>query len=379
MPFAAALSEHPLPTHATGEVVGQVLEQLGPGPDLAVVFVTAPLAGALEDIAATIRRTLRPTTLVGATAVSVLGGDREVEEQAAISLFAARIGPVTPVRIRADRLDDGWRLQSTLSGPLGARTLLLLADPFTFPTDGFLAELAVEEPQLRVVGGMASAARGPGGNRLVLDEAVVGDGAVGVLFDAGTAASTVVSQGCRPVGQPLVVTRAERNVIYEIAGRPALDRLNELANELSPDDRSLLTRGVHVGRVMDEGRTEFGTGDFLVRQVMGADREAGALAVGDEIEVGTTIQFHVRDADSADEDLRTMLADASGRAALVFTCNGRGTHLFDEPHHDASVVNAWLGGGATAGMFCAGELGPVGGSNFVHGFTASVLLFDETS
>ena len=377
MPFAAALSEHPLPTHATGEVVGRILEELGPAPDLAVVFVTAPLAGALDDIAATIRATLQPTTLLGATAVSVLGGDREVEEESAISLFAAQMSPVMPVRVKAERLGDGWRLESTLAGPLGARTLVLLADPFTFPVEDFLEKLAVEEPELQVIGGMASAARGPGGNRLVLNGEVVADGAVGVLLDANTAATTLVSQGCRPVGQPLVVTRAERNVIYEIAGRPALERLQELAASLSPDDRRLLAAGVHLGRVMDESRAEFGRGDFLVRQVVGADREAQSLAVGDEIEVGTTIQFHVRDADSADEDLRALLTGASSSAALVFTCNGRGTHLFDAPHHDASVINSQLAGGATSGMFCAGEVGPIGGRNFVHGFTASVLLFDD--
>lgn len=377
MPFAAALSEHPLPTHATGEVVGRILEELGPAPDLAVVFVTAPLAGALDDIAATIRATLQPTTLLGATAVSVLGGDREVEEESAISLFAAQMSPVMPVRVEAERLADGWRLESTLAGPLGARTLVLLADPFTFPVEDFLEKLAVEEPELQVIGGMASAARGPGGNRLVLNGEVVADGAVGVLLDANTAATTLVSQGCRPVGQPLVVTRAERNVIYEIAGRPALERLQELAASLSPDDRRLLAAGVHLGRVMDESRAEFGRGDFLVRQVVGADRDAQSLAVGDEIEVGTTIQFHVRDADSADEDLRALLTGASSSAALVFTCNGRGTHLFDAPHHDASVINSQLDGGATSGMFCAGEVGPIGGRNFVHGFTASVLLFDD--
>jgi len=212
---------------------------------------------------------------------------------------------------------------------------------------------------------------------LVLNGEVVADGAVGVLLDANTAATTLVSQGCRPVGQPLVVTRAERNVIYEIAGRPALERLQELAASLSPDDRRLLAAGVHLGRVMDESRAEFGRGDFLVRQVVGADREAQSLAVGDEIEVGTTIQFHVRDADSADEDLRALLTGASSSAALVFTCNGRGTHLFDAPHHDASAINSQLDGGATSGMFCAGEVGPIGGRNFVHGFTASVLLFDD--
>jgi small ligand-binding sensory domain FIST len=378
MPFAAALSEHPLPTHATGEVIGQVLEAIGPAPDVAVVFVTAPLTGALEDIATAIRATLQPGTLIGATAVSVLGGEREVEERSAISLFAARIGPVTPMRVEAERLVDGWRLDRSPTGSIGAGTLVLLTDPYSFPVDRFLAELAVEEPELQVIGGQASAASGPGGNRLVLDGTVVDEGAVGVLFGPMTRVTTLVSQGCRPIGHAMVVTRAERNMIYEIAGRPALDRLNEVASNLSRDDRALLGQGVHIGRVMDERRTDFGRGDFLVRQVIGADMEAKALAVGDEIEVGTTVQFHVRDADTADEDLRAMLAGAPAQAALVFTCNGRGTRLFDEPHHDASVINAWLDGGATAGMFCAGEVGPVGGRNFVHGFTASVLLFEET-
>lgn len=377
MPFAAALSEHPLPTHATGEVVGEVLERLGAQPDLAVLFVTGPMAGALDDIAATVRETLQPGTLIGATAVSVLGGAREVEEHSAIVLFAAVVGPVTPVRIDTTRTEDRWQLLGAPPGSLDDQTLLLLADPFSFPVDDFLGALADSEPTLRVVGGLASAARGPGGNRLVVDDVVTSNGAVGVLFSPGQLVSTLVSQGCRPVGAPLVVTHAERNVIYEIAGQPALDRLMALADDLPASDRALMAKGVHIGRVMDERRLDPDRGDFLVRQVIGADRETKAIAVGEAIDVGSTVQFHVRDAASADEDLRTLLARAPGDAALVFTCNGRGTNLFDEPHHDAAAVNGHLGGGATAGMFCAGELGPIGGRNFVHGFTASVLLFHE--
>jgi small ligand-binding sensory domain FIST len=227
-----------------------------------------------------------------------------------------------------------------------------------------------------VIGGMASAARAPGGNRLVLDDAVHQDGAVGVLLPATTVCGTVVSQGCRPVGQAYVVTRATDNVIHDLAGVPALDRLREVVSALGPDERELVQHGLHVGQVIDEQQATFGRGDFLVRNLMGADPEAGDIAIGAVTEVGSTVQFQVRDADSADEDLRQLLSGQRGDAALVFTCNGRGSHLFGEADHDARLVHEQVGRGAVAGMFCAGELGPVGGRNFVHGYTASVVLFE---
>ena len=145
---------------------------------------------------------------------------------------------------------------------------------------------------------------------------------------------------------------------------------------LPPEDRELLGRGLHVGRVIDEYKAEPGRGDFLVRGVVGVDQQSGAMAVGDEIEVGETIRFHVRDADSADEDLRTLLERETEPAAgaLLFTCNGRGSRLFSVPDHDASLVSKMLGGLPLAGFNCAGEIGPVGGKNFLHGFTASIAL-----
>ncbi|OWY63248.1 hypothetical protein B7486_54135, partial [cyanobacterium TDX16] len=250
-------------------------------------------------------------------------------------------------------------------------------DPFSFPVDQVVDQLAGGRPDLRVVGGLASGARGPGGNRLVLDGGVHEDGAVGLLLDPSVPVRTVVSQGCRPIGTPMIVTRSERNVIYELAGRPALDRVMEVIDQLDPDDRALAQQGLHLGRVIDERKVDFERGDFLVRNVLGADRSNGAVAVGDEVEVGATVQLQVRDALSADEDLRHLLAEVAGPpdGTLVFTCNGRGTHLFGEPHHDAGLVDDAFGGVPTAGMFCAGELGPVGGRTFVHGFTASLVLF----
>ena len=378
MNFGAAISEHPLTTQAAGEVVGEVLEQVGEAPDLAVLFVSAAHLGLMAEIAETVRTALRPSALIGVTASSIVGGGREVEDRPAISLWAGNVGAVEPVRLETQRLNGGWALTGlpAETDAVTPRVLLLLADPFSIPTDGMLDRLRAKAPTVQVVGGMASTGRAPGGNRLVLDDAVFDNGAVGVLLDASVVSGTVVSQGCRPVGRAYVVTRATDNVIHDLAGVPALDRLRDIVAGLPPGDRALVQEGLHVGRVIDEQKDSFGRGDFLISNVMGADPEAGDITIGATAEVGSTVQFQVRDADSADEDLRHLLAGQQGRAALVFTCNGRGRNLFDAPDHDARLVHDQVGQGAVAGMFCAGELGPVGGRNFVHGYTASVVLFN---
>ncbi len=195
-----------------------------------------------------------------------------------------------------------------------------------------------------------------------------------------------MAQGCRPIGDPYTTTRADGNVIFELGGRPPLARLQELATALPGRDRELLAQGVHLGMVINEYRAEPRQGDFLIRGILGTDPASGAIAVGDEVEVGQTVQFHIRDADSADEDLRRTLereAAALGRrraaGALLFTCNGRGSRLFSEPDHDAGLLTEMLGRIPVAGFFCNGELGPVGGQNFLHTFTASIALFPETA
>jgi len=379
--FAAALSEHPDPAVATGEVVGQVLEALGEDggpPDLALVFVTPVHARAMEEIVAAIRATLSPRALLGCAAVSVLGGEREVEKGPGISLWAGRTGAVTPFHLTVGRSPDGL----TFTGwpdhiPADASALLLIPDPYTFPTDDLLRRMEEDRPGMPVVGGMASAARAPGDNRLVIDARVVRQGAVGAFLGPDVKVATVVSQGSRPVGSPFVVTKAEHNVVYELAGKSAIERLQEVAAELGDEDRELLAGMVQIGRVIDENKLDFGQGDFLVRTVVGADPNSGALRVGDIMEVGSTAQFQVRDPESADAELRRLISGRAAQAALVFTCNGRGTNLFPEPHHDATVVSESLGNPPVAGMFCAGELGPIGGHNFMHGFTASVVLLSK--
>ncbi len=380
MPFAAALSEHPVTAHAVGEAAGAVLEALGERPDLVTLFVTPPHAGALEDIAGALDELLHPLAAIGAVAEAVVGPHLEVEGTAAVSVFAARTGPLLPVDLQAVQAPDG---ELHLGGwPEGLafdpQALVLLADPASFPADGFLRWLGERHPGLPVVGGLAAAGQA-GASRLAVGRQVRGAGAVGVLLGPGTEARSVVSQGCRPFGQPVVVTRAEGNIIFELAGVPALQRLVMEANEsLSAADVDVLEHGgLHLGRVIDEHRPVFGRGDFLIRAVLGADRSNGAMAVGDVVPVGTTVQFHLRDAHTADEDLRAVLRGADADGALLFSCNGRGTRLFAKPHHDAAVVADQLGAVPLAGCFAAGELGPVGGTNFVHGLSASLLLLRD--
>ena len=367
--YGAALSEHPDSASAVGEVIGEILEAVGPSPDLAVLFTSASHREAINEVADAIHQVLAPSALVGATAVSVICGPTEVEERPALSLWAAAQCPAQLVRLEAVRGPDGWAVGGM---PVDAEgTLLVIPDPFTFPSEALLEAGTA----MTVVGGLASAAGRPGGNRLVLGHQVYKDGAVGVLLDPRVEVRTVVSQGCRPIGQPFTVTSSEGNIVSEMGGRPAVDRLRETLLALDEADRALVAKGLHIGIVIDEHKSEFDRGDFLIRGLIGADEQTGALAVGDSVEIGTTVQFQVRDAATADEDLRELMADASAGSALVFTCNGRGTHLFDGPDHDAAVVHEALERAPVAGMFCAGELGPISGHNFLHGFTASVVLF----
>ena len=381
MPFASALSEHPIATQATGEVSGAVFEALGDRPDLVVVTTTRPHAGALEDIARTVSSVLNPLAVLGAAAESVIGTGREVEETAAISLWAGRVGPLAPVALSATRLaDDSWHFDGWPAAlAFEPSALVLVADPFTFPADEFLRWLEVARPGLPVIGGNASGGRGPGGTRLVLGDRLLTSGAVGVLIGTGVEVECVVSQGCRAYGNPLTVTRSDRNVIYEVAGLPAMECLVEqIKNGLDPAEvAGIEANGLFVGRLVDDRVSDPGPGDYLIRNVVGADRSTGAVAVDDRVPLGSTVRFHRRDAETADADLARALHGRRAQAALLFTCNGRGTRLFDMSDHDASSLEGALGPVPVGGFFAAGEIGPIGGQNFVHGFTASMALFSD--
>ncbi|HEY8544939.1 MAG TPA: FIST N-terminal domain-containing protein, partial [Acidimicrobiales bacterium] len=311
MRFAAAVSRHPSPPDATAEVVGEVLEALpGPPPDLALLFCGAGHGRAFEDIVGTVRALVGPRRLLGVTAGGVIGGTEEVEDEPALSLWAAQLGYVPdPVRVTAfPQTTSGSAFQGLPQPAAGRRqTVLLLADPFTLPVPDMLDVVASRGAHAApVIGGLASAGMSPGHNKLVLDGEIHRDGGVGVLLED---VETVVSQGCRPVGRPMIVTRAEGNLLFEVAGRPAVEQVETVLARLSEDERGIVADGgLHLGIVADEHQVSFDRDDFLVRNVVGVDRERGALAVGATPEVGTTVQFLLRDADSADEDLKALLA-----------------------------------------------------------------------
>lgn len=378
MTFAAAYSEHPVAAAAAGEAIGRIVEVGGTSPDLVMVFASAAHTEFLGEITSAVRSVLGPRVLLGAAAHSIIGERRESDDAPALSLWASWNGPVTPVRlsVTAEPTFDGEHLAITgLPDDIDqGATLLLLADPRTFPAEPLIDELARRRPDVPVVGGLASTA-GSHGSALIIDDQGYTDGAIGALIPRDQLVGPVVSQGCRPVGEPMVVTAARGNYLIELAGQLALGRLTELANTADESERVLLAGGVQLGIVVDEHRDDPGTGDFLVRSVLGADRERGVLAIGGHVEIGTTVQFHARDATTASHDLQRLLDGVAGDGALVFTCTGRGSQMFGVADHDATVVAEQVGTEAVGGMFCAGEFGPIGGRSHVHSFTASVLVF----
>ncbi len=362
------MSTHPVAADAAGEAIASVLEQLGEQPvDLAVLFVAGGPMAQMGQIVEAVHRLIAPETLIGCTAIGSIGGGLEAENGPSVSIWAGATGPVIPVRMEALHPRPDTPILG-VPEELDDSTMLLLAEPFSFPMDALFGALPQGVP---VLGGLASASNTPGGNRLWLNDEEFTEGAVGVLLPSDTV-TPVVSQGCRPIGEPWVITKAERNLMHELAGVPAMERLQALIEELSPADRECAARGLHIGIVANEQREAYTQGDFLIRGVMGVERDSGAIAVSAIVEVGQLVQFQVRDAESASADLAHLMVEGDG--ALVFTCNGRGTHMFHEPHQDALVVQELTRGGV-AGMFCAGEIGPIGIQNAVHGFTATVAVF----
>ena len=366
------------------EAAGQAAVALGgANPELVIVFASGEHLSAPAQTVETVHSLLGPEELIGCGAGGVLGSGQEHEDGTAISVWAASFGgdaEITAFHAEFERDDDG----GTLSGmpPLaGARGAIMLPDPHSFPTDGLLEMLAGEAPAVPVLGGLASGTAPEGGAVLMVGEEVVDHGLVGVRLD-GVEMLPCVSQGAAPLGREVTITSAEGNIIHELAGAPALETVEKIIGELSPRERSLISAGLMIGIVIGGGKPEYEQGDFLVRQVIGADRDTGRIAVGAIVREGQVLRLHARDARSADADLRRELAVRAGALAgtppagvLVFSCNGRGRAMFGAPDHDARAVAHALPGAACAGFFAAGEIGPVGGRSFLHGFTATVGVF----
>jgi len=369
------------------EAIAAARESLGGKPDLAMLFISPDHASSADELAVQACKLLETENVFGCTGEAIAAGGREIEGEPAVALWLARWPGVkfTPMHLEFERTPEGGALNGwpdELGGDWpGNSFLMVLGEPFTFPADYLLERMNEDRPGVPVIGGMASGAAEPGANRLLLGPRTFAQGAVALHVTGPVRLQTVVSQGCRPIGRPLVVTKAERNIIYELGGKPALVQLKEIFDTLPTSEQRLVQRALHVGRVVSEYRDRFEQGDFLIRNVMGIDGSSGAVVVGDYIRVGQTIQFHVRDQEAADAELKQLLNSArttcgsSPAGALLFTCNGRGTRMFSEADHDAGVIARTFGTLPLAGFFAQGELGPVGTQNFVHGFTASVALF----
>jgi small ligand-binding sensory domain FIST len=358
--------------------------------DLAFAFASGHHLGMAKWLLSEIHERLEPRALLGCGAGGTVAGGHELEDTPGIVVWAASLpgAELETMHLTAERDADGFRLLGVPESLAAAtdepaapadESLIALCDPFSFPPEELLAQMERARPHLPVLGGLASASFA-GGAMLLQDGDVHTDGAVAVRM-RGLEVLPCVSQGAGPVGPEMTITKAQANVIGELAGKPAMERLGEVISALPESERSLASSGVLIGLVIDENRPEYDRGDFLVRPIIGADRESGAIAIGEQVRVGQTVRLQVRDAMSADEDLRAALraqaqALGSGGAAgaLLFTCNGRGSHMFEVPDHDAAAIEDSLGV-PTAGFFCAGEIGPVGGRNFLHGFTATLAVF----
>jgi small ligand-binding sensory domain FIST len=349
--------------------------------DLAFLFLSRAHLDEVEAAAEAVHEELAPRHLLGCVAEGVVAGVRELEQGPAVAVWAGSLpgAEVECFHAAAVQTEDAVAVAGfpELDDP---GLVALIVDPFTFPAGQFLAGLNEVHERVPLVGGIAAGGSRPGAQALIVDDAVHSEGAVGAVV-SGPPVFTVVSQGCRPIGHEAVITRCEGNVVYELAGKPALERLRTEIAALSPEEQALAARGLLVGLVIDENRPQYDAGDFLMRGLLGADKASGALVLGETVRVGQTLRFFVRDAASADADLQQTLACAlrPGQAAgaLLFTCNGRGTNMFPAPDHDARVVAAALGTQALAGFFCGGEIGPVGGKAFLHGFTATLAIFLE--
>ncbi|MEV2267650.1 FIST signal transduction protein [Nonomuraea africana] len=369
---------------AAETAVRQALAGLSGPADLVCFFICGEDP---DDVARAGQRAMEVASsahVIGCSATGVIGDGQGVELTPSVSAWAAKLdgGRLTTFALETLSAGDKFVVVGLPERRADDQVAILLADPYTFPTDAFVERSSEVLGDLPLIGGLANGLEGRGSVRLFAGGEVYTEGAIGVLLGGGVKVSTVVSQGCRPIGPTMVVTGAEENLLLELAGQPALARLEDIVSDLDEDDRELVASGLQIGVAMDEYAEHHERGDFLIRGVIGIDPEREAVAIGDVVDVGRSVRFQVRDAATADEDLYDLLdahREELGRVdgALLFACNGRGSAMFGSADHDAVALRDTLGAIGMAGFFAAGEVGPVAGHNHVHGFTASILVFSS--
>ncbi len=389
MKWGSAISEEAVLERAVSEAGTAVRDRLGQShADLVVAFVSPHYAGSYAHLPELVSAQFPEALLLGCSADGVIGAGHEVEQRAAFSLTAASLPGVNlvPFQVASPQLPgdpteiQAWR---TLVGnpPMTNVHFLLLADPFTFDASALIAGLDVAYPDSRKIGGLSSGGQLQGSSTLFLGSRVRRSGAVGVALSGNISIDTIVAQGCRPVGSPLIITQSQGNLLIELDGRPPLLVLRELYEALPESDQNLLRTSLFVGLEMKSDEVEFRPGDFLVRNIIGLDPDTGSIAIGALPKQWQVMQFLLRDSQTATADLTRLLSRYRGSArpdgALLFSCLGRGIHLFGRPDHDTGLFREKLGPVPLGGFFCNGEIGPVGGSTFLHGYTSAFALFRE--
>jgi len=389
MRFAAGSSDQINANAAADEACGQVAAQLEGRPcHLACVFTSAIYRATWPEWIGRIHERLRPRVLIGCSGSGIIGADRECEWVPAMSIVAADLPTVqlypffvTPEEL--ERADAGafWVEKIGVS-PEAHPVFIVCADPYTCDPAKLLGELNETYPGRPIIGGLVSGGNEPGEHLLFMDTEVRREGLVGVAMAGNIALDTVVSPGCRPFGRPYVVTKADEQVIWQLGARPVLDVLHEALSGLSTDDHERAQEGgVLVGLVIDEMRQRFASNDFVIRQIVGIDPGAGAIAISGRVQTGQTLQFHLRDAGASRDELRRLLslqrkhAALAPAGALIFNCLGRGKAFYGTSHHDVKTIQTLTGKLPIGGVFSNGEIGPVGGTNFLHGYTASLGFF----
>lgn len=391
MSWASATSELPDPDAAADEVTGAVRGALGGAPEAAFLFFGEAYGPGAARLSDRVRAGLGGGVLVGCTGHSVIGAGHEIEGRPAVSLTAARLPHVSvrPLRVAGEGFPRGveaW-CEAFDIDPAARPHFVLLADPWTCDVEALVQQLDRDFPGAVSIGGLASGAERPGENALLLEHRVHGAGLVGVALWGDLVVDGVVAQGCRPIGQPMFVTRARGQLLHELDGRPPMEILRALYEAATARDRALMQSALFLGIEMRPELHEYRRGDFLIRNLVGADPDDGALAVAAPLHEGQVVQFHLRDAHTSAADLEERLAryrrtprpGGAPCGALLFSCLGRGSGLYGRPDHDSDAFRRHLGALPLGGFFCNGEIGPVGARSFLHGYTSAFGIFRPLS
>ena len=383
MSWVSALSQRIHGAEALDEALASLDSGLSAEPDLVLFFVTPHHLPSFRALSRRLRQRYSTACLLGCTARGVIGGQREAERREALSLTAAILPDVRvrPVHLTPEmRANEAWASQLAPAED-APHHFLLLPEPFSCDVGQVLRTLRTQWPQAVPVGGLTSGAAGPGESALLLDDRVYEDGLVGVALSGNLEMLSIVAQGARPLGEPMIVTRARNNIVYELNVGLPTEALQRLYRTLSPRDQQLCHTSLLLGVERTDKRADHGMGDFLIGDVLGMDPARGAMALSREVPPYRVVQFHLRDADVATNDLRSKLHGLPEdkrrrlRGGIMFSCTGRGEGLFGEADHDTSIVSRHLGAIPMGGLFCSGEIGPVGDRSYVHGYTAVLGLF----